>query len=95
MKSKNLEELHGLSTTKKIWLHFKVGNKLVARDFWRWAKGDMWPWLQTLMAIIFIVIIVLAEAFLIANFWAMLLMLVLFVAFNLYAMWRTYKLERC
>ena len=93
MKSQDLEESLDLSKTRKAWIHFKVGNKLIARDFWRWAKGDMWPWLQMLVAILFIVIIVLAETFLIANLWAMILLLAVFAAFNLFAIWRTYKLE--
>lgn len=93
MKSKSLEESPDLSKIKKAWLHFKVGNKLIARDFWRWAKGDMWPWLQTVSAILFILIAYFAEAFLIVNIWAMIIMLIVFVAFNMYAMWRTYKLE--
>lgn len=93
MKSKNLEESQGLSKTKKAWLHLKVGNKLIARDFSRWAEGDMWPWLQMLAAILMIAVIVIGEVFLLANPWAMILLLIVFVAFNLYASWRTYKLE--
>jgi hypothetical protein len=71
-----------------------VGNKLIARDFWRWAKGDMWPWLQMLASILFIIVIVVGEAFFIVNLWAMLLLLGVFIAFHLFASWKTYKLER-
>ena len=83
-----------LSSLRKAWLHFKVGNKLIARDFWRWAKGDMWPWLQMLASIIFILLISIFEVFFIANLWAMLLLLIVWVALNLYAVYRTYQLER-
>jgi hypothetical protein len=93
MKSKNLEELPDLSKTKNIWLHFKVGNKLIFRDFWRWAQGDILAWLQMLVAILMIVIIFVAEAFLIANPWTMFLLVAVFVVFNLYISWKTYKLE--
>jgi hypothetical protein len=90
---KDLEELSDLSKIKKVWIYFKIGNKLIARDFWQWARWDMWPWLQMLAAILFILIIILTETFLVANPWAMFLLVALFVVFNLYASWKTYKLE--
>lgn len=82
-----------LSKPRKVWLHFKVGNKLIARDFWRWAKSDMWAWLMTLVTIVFMIVIVVFEAVFIANTWIAILLLGLYVLFCLFALWRNFKIE--
>lgn len=82
-----------MNKIQKGWSAFKVGNRLIARDFWRWAKGDVWPWLLTLATIVFIVTVYVFESFFVANLWASILFLLLFAGFALFVNWKVYKLE--
>lgn len=70
------------------WEDFKRGNKLVLRDIWAWLDGDLWPWLQCLSTILFLVVILLT------NINVAIIAFIVWIIFNLFAMWRTYKLEQ-
>lgn len=70
------------------WEDFKRGNKLLLRDAWDWLDGDLWPWLQCLSTIVFLMFILFTSV----N--VALIAFAIWVAFNLFAMWRTYEVEK-
>ena len=71
------------------WEDFKKGNKLVLRDIRAWLDGDLWPWLQCLSTVLFLAVILIVD-----NITFGIICLIIWVIFNLFAMWRTYKLEQ-
>lgn len=70
------------------WEDFKKGNKLLLSDVWAWLDGDLWPWLQCLSTILFLVVILLT------NINVAIIAFIVWIIFNLLAIWRTYKLEQ-
>lgn len=70
------------------WEDFKKGNKLLLSDVWAWLDGDLWPWLQSLSTVLFLAVILIVD-----NITFGIISLIIWVIFNLFAMWRTYKLE--
>ena len=70
------------------WEDFKKGNKLLLSDVWAWLDGVLWPWLQCLSTILFLVVILLT------NINVAIIAFIVWIIFNLLAIWRTYKLEQ-
>lgn len=57
------------------------------------TKEDFWPWMLTLVTVIFIGTIVIFEDFFIDNTWAAFLLMGLFVGCGLYVLWRFFTSE--
>ena len=75
-------------------IEFAKGTKLLLRDVWRFLDGELWPWLQALSTIVFVFTIFVFEKEIISNTLLMFILLILWLAFNLFAMWRNYELEK-
>ena len=75
-------------------IEFAKGTKLLLRDVWRFLDGELWPLLQALSTIVFVFTIFVFEKEIVSNTLLMFILLILWLVFNLFAMWRTYELEK-
>ena len=71
-----------------MWKRFTTGNKMLLSDLIDWLDGDLWTWVQCVSTVVLIAVIVLASLTVAA------ISFIIWIILNMFAMWKTYKLEQ-
>jgi hypothetical protein len=71
-----------------MWPKFLNGNKSFLRDLTDGLDGDLWTWVQCVSTVVLIAVIVLASLTVAA------ISFIIWIILNMFAMWKTYKLEQ-